>query len=75
MVKSYSNEYYENNKEKIKEYYRKKITCKDCGATFQRSHLSNHKKTEKHLKAEIPLRVKYKLLLKKYKQLKKKLQK
>jgi hypothetical protein len=44
-------EYYENNKEKIKEhnkqYNAKKVTC-ECGCEVRRDYLAKHKRTTKH---------------------------
>jgi post-segregation antitoxin (ccd killing protein) len=42
-------EYYEANAEEIKEKKREKITC-ECGCIVSYRHLSQHKKTKKHLK-------------------------
>jgi hypothetical protein len=42
-------EYYEVNKQKIAEKKAEKVKC-DCGCVVNRSSLSKHKKTQKHLK-------------------------
>jgi len=43
-----SNNYYEKNKDKIKEKLFKKVEC-ECGCMVSKTHLSRHKKTDKHL--------------------------
>jgi len=55
-IKQKDKEYRKNNKDKIKEYYEnnkermnEKVTC-ECGCIVSRNNLSQHKKTEKHLK-------------------------
>lgn len=55
----YNKKYYENNKEKFKEYFSQKIKCEECGAVFTRSNLTNHKKTKKHKNASENLVIKY----------------
>lgn len=49
---NYHKRYREKNKEKLKEYFKKRMTCNICGAEFVRSHQHNHQKTKKHLKAK-----------------------
>ena len=46
-IKENKKEYYENNKEKIKEYYNEKFNC-ECGAIICKSNKSNHFKSIKH---------------------------
>jgi hypothetical protein len=41
-------EYAELNKDKIKEYRAQSYTC-ECGATFKKSNMCNHKNTKKHI--------------------------
>ncbi len=67
--------YYQKNKEKHKEYCRQKVVCEQCGATYQKSNTTNHRKTKKHIEALDKIENKYKLLKKKYKLLKKKYKK
>lgn len=43
--KFYMNEYYQNNKDKFKEYNSKKETCIYCGKTCSKQNLNNHMKT------------------------------
>ena len=62
--------YYEENKDKIKEYYKTKIECSVCGAIYARSSASHHKKTKKHQEAFDDITRKYKILKKKYYKLK-----
>ncbi len=69
-IAEYKRNYYEENKDKIKEYYKQKVTCPTCGATYARSSASHHKKTQRHLNAEVNYKNKYKILLKKYMKLK-----
>ena len=40
-------EYIEDNKEKIKEYGKVKITCA-CGSCYRKTHKNRHEKTHKH---------------------------
>jgi len=47
--KQKTKEYYEKNKDIISERKKEKITC-ECGSTFQKTELSRHKKTKKHIK-------------------------
>ena len=42
------NIYYENNKEKIKEYNKKRVLC-TCGLEISKGNKSGHKKSIKHL--------------------------
>lgn len=57
-IKEYHNEYRENNKEKIKEYYiknidkikenkKEKIKCSNCNALIARSNIAKHKQNKK----------------------------
>ncbi len=43
-----SNEYYEQNKKKIKEHVSEILVC-ECGCSTRRDNLSKHKKTKNHL--------------------------
>ena len=47
--KKYDKTKYENNKEKILQKQREKITC-ECGAIIARGGIAEHKKTMKHIK-------------------------
>jgi hypothetical protein len=44
--------YYNNNKEKIKEYKKEKIECNICGKIMRRDSLIKHKKTQHKDKIE-----------------------
>ena len=44
-----SKQYYENNKEKILEKMKEKITC-ECGCIITRSNIGQHRKSKKHIK-------------------------
>ena len=50
-IKAYNKNYdkirYENNKEKILEKHREKITCDICGSIIRRDSLARHKRTSK----------------------------
>ena len=46
--KEYNKEYYEANKEEIKEYKREKVLC-ECGCFISKDCISRHKKTNKHI--------------------------
>jgi len=48
-IKEKEKEYRETNKEKIKEKQKIKIMC-ECGCMINKSNISTHKKTKKHLK-------------------------
>jgi uncharacterized C2H2 Zn-finger protein len=67
---TYKKNYYRQNKDKIKEYYKTKIKCPTCNAIYARSSASHHKKTKKHLDALEDITTKYKNLKKKYYKLK-----
>ena len=69
-ITNYNKTYYEQNKEKIKEYYKTKVTCEICGAVYARSSASHHLRTKKHQDAVDNIHRKYKALKKKYMKLK-----
>lgn len=69
-ILEYKKNYYEQNKDKIKEYYKTKVQCDICGAIYARSSASHHKRTKKHLDAVDDISLKYKNLKKKYMKLK-----
>ena len=62
----YKKNYYENNKDKLKDYYKTKVKCNVCGAVYSRSSVTQHLRTKKHLDAADDLTRKYKILKKKY---------
>lgn len=66
----YKSNYYEQNKDKIKEYYKTKVKCPVCDAVYARSSASHHKQTKKHQDALNDITKKYKKLKKKYYKLK-----
>ena len=43
----YSRQYYEKNKERIKQIMAQKTICGHCGSVLVRSHMSRHRQTEK----------------------------
>jgi len=47
-LKKYNQKYYAENKKKVLDYNREKLTCK-CGAIVNRSGTSRHNKTKKHI--------------------------
>ena len=47
-IKSNVSKYRENNKDKIKEYQKEKITC-ECGCLIYRNNILRHKSTQKHV--------------------------
>jgi hypothetical protein len=47
-VKTYNNNYYAKNHERIKEYYKQKVVC-SCGCQLNKGSLLKHLKTKKHL--------------------------
>lgn len=49
--KDYHKKYYEENKQKFKDYYKQKIKCDICGCEYGFSNKANHLKTKKHMKA------------------------
>lgn len=51
-MKNYQQKYYQNkdNKKKHAEYYKKKVTCKVCNCEYQRSNLTHHIQSKKHLR-------------------------
>lgn len=46
--KTYSQTWYENNRDKHLEYYRELIRCDVCNCMIVRSALTNHQRTKKH---------------------------
>ena len=62
----YHKKYYETNKDKQRDYYKQKVTCKICGAIYARSSTSNHNKSTKHLNSINDIQLKYEKLKKKY---------
>lgn len=46
--KQYSLEYYERNKDSIKEKMKEKIKC-ECGGEYTKYNKNNHEKTQKHV--------------------------
>lgn len=48
MNKEYNKEYYKNNKDKMLEYYSKKIEC-ICGKIVSRGAYNKHRKSKLHL--------------------------
>ena len=46
-TKTYSQIYYENNKEYFHDYLREKTVC-ECGTVVSRARLASHKRTKKH---------------------------
>ena len=47
-IKEQTKQYRENNKERIKEYNKNKVVC-ECGCEINKSHISRHIKTQKHI--------------------------
>ena len=59
-MQQYKKQYYETNKEKIKDYYKKwlelndpyeKIECPECKSLINKCSISKHKKTQKCIKS------------------------
>ncbi len=48
MEQTYSQEYYERNKDKIKDYLKEKTEC-ECGKIISRSYMYKHKKSDIHI--------------------------
>lgn len=48
MNKEYHKEYYKNNKDKLSEYYSKKIEC-ICGKIVNRGSYNYHRKSKLHI--------------------------
>ena len=48
-IKKYCKEYYDNNREKIIQDHKKKITCPICNSIVSKGYISSHKKTNKCL--------------------------
>jgi hypothetical protein len=46
--KNYRKQYYEQNKDTILTKQKEKITC-ECGSTINKSYISEHRKTQKHI--------------------------
>ena len=46
-TKTYSQTYYSQNKERIKEYVKEKTKC-ECGAVVARVNMARHKRTKLH---------------------------
>jgi hypothetical protein len=59
LIKAQTNKYYNENKEKKKEYYEKNkeiINC-ECGQTLTKNTIKRHMKTKKHFDAMNKLQV------------------
>lgn len=49
MTPEYRREYYEKNKEKIKEHMRQKVLCTECDVWITRNTVPKHKLSNKHI--------------------------
>jgi hypothetical protein len=50
QLKEYQNEYYQNNRAKLRLKQNERILCKICGKTYTRSHKSDHCRSKHHQK-------------------------
>lgn len=48
-IRQHSKNYYLKNKKVINEKQRTKITCEICGVKINKSNISHHKKSKKHI--------------------------